>query len=103
MSKLNAIHFISSDLARYPGASPIPKGTSGIYSDGSASVFNEWFQKSDDRALSVVRASKSIISMSLPVDPVSKTRQYRFDRHAGDFVNRSVPTVACFFFDFFHW
>ena len=76
---------------QYAGASPVPQGTSGVYSDGFTSVFNEWFQKTDDRALSVVRASKSIISMSLPVDPVTKTRQYRFDRHAEDFVNSLPP------------
>ena len=30
--------------------------------------------------------------MSLPVDPVTKTRKYYFDRHASDFINSLPPT-----------
>lgn len=78
----------------YKGASPMPRGTSGIYSRDFNAVFDEFYQKSDDRALSVVRASKSYISMSLPVDPVTKTRKYYFDRHANDFINSLPPTYS---------
>ena len=76
----------------YNGATPMPRGSSGIYSTDFKSVFDKFFQKDDDRALSVVRASKSLISMSLPVDPVTKTRKYYFDHHASDFINSLPPT-----------
>jgi hypothetical protein len=76
---------------QYAGASPIPKGTNGIFSSSVEDVFDAHFQKKDDRAMSVARASLSVISMSLPVDPVTKTRQYRIDRHASDFANSLPP------------
>lgn len=76
----------------YNGATPMPRGSSGIYSRDFKSVFDNFFQKKDDRALSVVRSSKSYIQMSLPVDPVTKTRKYYFDRHASDFINSLPPT-----------
>jgi hypothetical protein len=75
----------------YSGATPVPKGTNGIYSSGLEFAFKTYFQKPDDRALSVVRASKSYISMSLPVDPATHTRQYQFDRHAHDFMQSLPP------------
>jgi hypothetical protein len=52
----------------YRGATPQPKSTRGIYSRGFENVLQNYFQKSDDRALAVVRASKSLIEMSLPLD-----------------------------------
>jgi hypothetical protein len=84
--------FVQHVNSAYTGATPAPKGTNGIYSRGFANVFDTFFQKKDDRALSVVRASKSYIQMALPVDPVTHTRQYHFDRHANDFIN-SLPTT----------
>ena len=75
----------------YAGATPVPKGTNGIYSQNVKGTFENFFQKDDDRALSVVRASKSVISMSLPVDPGTRTRKYRIDRHALDFVQSLPP------------
>ena len=53
------------------------EGTSGIYSRGFGDVFQVFFQKKDDRALSVVRASQNLISMQLPVDPTTHTRKVR--------------------------
>ena len=86
--------FVQHVNSVYQGATPAPKGTSGVYSRGFADVFQDFFQKSDDRALSVVRASKSYISMSLPVDPTTHTRQYHFDRHANDFLDALPPTYS---------
>ena len=86
--------FVQHVNSVYQGATPAPKGTSGIYSRGFADVFQNFFQKSDDRALSVVRASKSYIEMNLPVDPTTHTRQYHFDRHANDFLNALPPTYS---------
>ena len=84
--------FVQHVNSAYQGATPAPKGTSGIYSRGFSSVFQEYFQKADDRALSVVRASQSYISMNLPVDPTTHTRQYHFDRHADEFINALPAT-----------
>ena len=83
--------FVQHVNTQYAGASPVPKGTNGIYSSPTADVFAERFQKKDDRALSVTRAPMSVISMRLPVDPVTKTRQYDIDRHAHDFANSLPP------------
>ena len=83
--------FVHHVNTQYHGASPAPKGTNGIYSSDFAQAFNTYFQKRDDRALSVVRASRSYITMSLPVDPVTHTRQYNIDRHANDFINSLPP------------
>eukprot|EP00946_MAST-07B_sp_MAST-7B-sp1_P003984 g3984.t1 len=83
--------FVQHVNTQYAGATPSPKGTSGIYSMGFTQVFNEFFQKDDDRALSVTRSSKSLISMSLPVDPVTHTRKYGIDRHAKDFADSLPP------------
>ena len=83
--------FVQHVNTQYAGATPSPKGTSGVYSMGFTQVFKEFFQKDDDRALSVTRASKTLISMSLPVDPVTHTRKYDFDRHARDFAESLPP------------
>ena len=40
---------------QYAGASPVPKGTNGIYSSSVEDVFDAHFQKKDDRAMSVAR------------------------------------------------
>jgi hypothetical protein len=84
-------NYVQHVNTQYAGATPVPKGTNGIYSDAFESVFNEHFQKADDRALSVTRVSMSVISMSLPVDPATKTRKYNIDRHANDFANSLPP------------
>ena len=47
--------FVSHVDSKYGGATPAPKGTSGIYSRDFADVFNEFFQRSDDRALTPER------------------------------------------------
>ncbi len=83
--------FVQHVNTQYAGASPVPKGTAGIYSRGFGPAFQSFFQMDDDRALSVVRASKSLLSMRLPVDPHTHTRQYEFDRHASDFVESLPP------------
>lgn len=84
--------FVAHVNSVYGGATPAPKGTSGIYSRGFASVFNEYFQRADDRALSVSRASQSLIQMKLPVDPATGARAYHLDRHAADFLD-SLPAT----------
>ncbi len=76
----------------YTSANPTVKGTGGIYSLGVNDAFGTYFQRPDDTALSVVRSSKPLISMSLPVDPVTKTRQYNFSRFAHAFVQSLPPT-----------
>ena len=75
----------------YAGASPAPRGANGLYSSGFAYAFNTYFQKADDRALSVARATKSYISMSLPVDPTTHMRQYQLDRYAELFLQSLPP------------
>ena len=86
--------FVQHVDTTYTGASPIPKGTNGIYSNKFSAVFQHRFQLSDDRALTVARASRSHISMSLPVDPITHTRQYEFDRHALEFVQSLPPMYS---------
>ena len=86
--------FVNHVDSKYAGATPAPKGTSGIYSRDFADVFNEYFQRSDDRALSVSRSSRKLIQMKLPVDPTTNTRKYHLDRHANDFINALPPTYT---------
>ena len=43
--------FVQHVNTQYAGASPVPKGTNGIYSSPTADVFAERFQKKDDRTL----------------------------------------------------
>ncbi len=86
--------FVAHVNSQYGGATPAPKGTSGIYSRDFASVFNEYFQRADDRALTVSRASQSLIQMKLPVDPATNARAYHLDRHAADFLYSLPATYA---------
>lgn len=77
--------------SQYLGASPVPAGTAGIYSLGFERVFDTYFQRDDDSALTVVRASKSLISMQLPFDPTTNTRTFQFDRNARAFALSLPP------------
>jgi hypothetical protein len=54
----------------FAGATP-PKGTNGIYGKTFTRVFDSWYQKKSDRALSVSNAMWRTVDITLPPDPVT--------------------------------
>jgi hypothetical protein len=63
------------------GASP-PGGSNGIFGDSFMTVFDSYYQRVDDRALSVSSALYTTVDMKLPSDPITRKFRFSFEKSA---------------------
>jgi hypothetical protein len=70
--------FVDYSNANFAGATP-PQGSSGIFGEAFSDVFQSYYQRAEDKALSVVSAMRATVHLSLPPDPVTRGYSVTFD------------------------
>jgi hypothetical protein len=71
--------FVDYSNANFAGATP-PQGSNGIFGNSFSSVFESYFQRPEDKDLSVTSAVRAIVHLSLPPDPVTHGYSLTFDQ-----------------------
>jgi hypothetical protein len=71
--------FVDYSNANFAGATP-PQGSNGIFGEAFSNVFQSYYQRAEDKALSVVSAIRANVHLSLPPDPVTHGYSVAFDK-----------------------
>jgi hypothetical protein len=82
--------FVDYVNTHFSGASP-PEGSNGIYGTSFGEVFQSFYQRPGDKALTVSQASCALVHMALPFDPVTNTYDATFDKCCNNAVQSLPP------------